>query len=224
MDDSGILGEIGSVVGAAAGAVGDELKRFGQSATSQVTGGAGGQSAPTGDFSPLEEIKKFGKSVTAQVSGGAGSAQTNQDASAVDQLTGFGKSLTSQITGADTSGGDLQGKKSGKKANFSVLGELSNFAKAATSQVSEGKVLEEMKASDAEFSEREADVLKAKINRIYEEHAAKRKHEEEVKKQQEVQVEVQKKQAEQFKKIEQNDEVNAAIAKSRAENKNYGAE
>lgn len=195
MDDSGgVLGEIGSAVASVAGAVGDELKKFGQSASSQVSG-----SAP--------------------------SVQTNRDTSAVDQLTGFGTSLTSQITGSsDTSGDNLRGKKSGKKADLSVIGELSNFAKSAASQVSEGKVLEEMKASDAEFSEREAGVVRAKIARVYEEHAAKRKQEEEVKKQQEVQVEAQKKQTEQLKKTEQNDEVNPAVAKSRAENKNYGAE
>lgn len=194
MDDSGgVLGEIGSAVATVAGAVGDELKKFGQSATSQV-------------------------------SGGSNSGQTSRDTSAVDQLAGFGKSITAQITGSSASGDNLQSQKSGKKADLSVLGELSNFAKSAASQVSEGKVLEEMKASDAEFSEREAGVVRAKIARVYEEHNAKRKQEERVKKQQEVQVEAQKKQVEQFKKTEQNDEVNPAVAKSRAEIKNYGAE
>lgn len=67
-DDSGGIGDIFSDV---VGAAGDELKKFGSSASSQVVGSKGTQQASnsTYDYSLFGELKKLGQSATSQVSG-----------------------------------------------------------------------------------------------------------------------------------------------------------
>jgi len=83
-DGDGIFSDIAEVAGDVGGAVAGELKKLGQSATSQVTGGAGAASnlagaaksaagmktgADSGGPSFLDELKKFGQTATSQVTG-----------------------------------------------------------------------------------------------------------------------------------------------------------
>lgn len=176
-DSGGILSDIAETVGDVAEAAAGELKKFGQSAASQISGHAG----QAGGQPSKADIAKA-KSAT-----GGGSPQ---DQSAIDEVKGFGKSVLGQITG-----------------HTEEYGDIAKMAKA-----------------DNKFSQVESEKIKAKMNQIYQEYAAKRAKErqqqEVVKKQQEEQT---KKLVEQQKK-EEMAVVDPAIAKTRVEIKNYGAE
>lgn len=226
MDDSGgIISSIGDVIGEAASAVADEAKKFGSSATGQVTGSKPAAQSPS-DKSPLSGLAGFGKSLTSQITGG--SADTTSpvgDLSAKEEAKNFGKSIISQITGGKSPGGQKADVDMHSKYQYSITGELSKLAKSATGQVSWNRDLNDMAKADEDFSKREAEAIKVKIARLYEEHAAKRKQEEEARKQQEIQIEQQKTQMKvQTLEQKKHDFVNPAIARSRAEIKNYGAE
>lgn len=176
-DSGGILSEIADVVADVAGEAVDELKEFGQSAASQISGHAG----QTAGQSAKADISKVKSAVT----GSAG------DQSAEDVVRGFGKSFTSQITGHTADLGQ---------------GDITKMAKA-----------------DTKFSKVESEKVKAKIKQIYQEYAAKRAREQRqqvVAKQQEEQT----KQLVEQQKTEEMVASNPAIAKTRAEIKNYGAE
>lgn len=227
MDDSGgIISSIGDVVGEAASVVADEAKKFGNSATGQVTGSKPAVQISS-DKSPLSGLTGFGKSLTSQITGG--SADTTSpvgDLSAEDEAKNFGKSIISQITGGKSQGGQKADVDKHSKYQYSITGELSKLAKSTAGQVS-GKVpsASEMAKADEEFSAREAEAVKVKIARIYEEHAARRKQEEETSSQEALQKEQQKKQIDaQVLEQKKQDFVNPAVAKTRAEIKNFGAE
>lgn len=175
-DSDGILSEIADVVGDVAGEAVDELKEFGQSAASQISGHAG----QTAGQQARADISKVKSAVT----GSAG------DQSAEDVVRGFGKSFTSQITGhTDLTSGDIT----------------------------------KMVKADTEFSKVESEKVKAKIKQIYQEYAAKRAREQ----QQQVAAKQQEEQTKQLVEQNKTEEMiasNPAIAKTRAEIKNYGAE
>lgn len=140
-DSGGLLSDIAETIGDVAGAAAGELKKFGQTAASQISGHAAGTGQPT-----KPDIAKV------------------------------------------------------KSA------EIAKMAKA-----------------DNKFSQVESAKIKAKINQIYQEYAARRAREE---KQQKMVVE---QQSEQKKAIEEDQkrqemDINPAITKTRAEIKNYGAE
>lgn len=193
-------GGIGDIFSDIAGAAGDELKKFGQSANSQVTGSKGGQQT----------------------------ASSSDDTSVLSQLKKFGQAATSQVTGLQlTDANSTPAKSKHSDYEYSLLGELKKLGQSATSQAtghepppSKGDVKAMAKSDDA-FSKKESAVVAAKIKQIYAEYAAKKaqegKQEEMVEKQQEEAKEEQKKE---IKK----EETNAAIQKTRAEIKNYGAE
>ena len=174
-DSGGILSDITETIGDVAGAAAGELKKFGQSAGSQITGG---------DTRSPQQSK--GDIAKAQKAVGSSSS----DQTAVDEVKGFGKSFLGQITGhMDAVGADI-----------------AKMAKA-----------------DNKFSKIESEKIKARINQIYAEHTAKRVREQQQK-------EVVENQQEEIKAAQQQQQkkeelgVNPAIAKTRAEIKNYGAE
>lgn len=202
-DDGGIVSEIADVAGDVVGAVAGEVKKLGQSATSQVSGSAPSQSV-------------------------------SSDISAVDHLKGFGQSIVSQVTGSQPTAGKSSGKfnpfglqSSGAASDQSLFDNLKMFGQSATSQVtgseqniSEGQ-LKVMAKKDNDFSEKESAAVRIKINRVYEEYAAKKARE----KQQEEVVEKQKEEVKELQEKEiKKEETNAAIQKTRPEIKNYGAE
>ena len=151
------------------------------------------------------ELKKFGQSATSQVTGSSGS----------NDLAKAAKSAAH--TSPQSSSDDSQ----------SIFGELKKFGQSATSQVTGGtpaiseKDVKAMVKKDDAFSKKESAAVAAKINRIYEEYAAKKERE----KQQVETVEKQKVQVKEEQKKEiKKEETNAAIQKTRPEIKNYGAE
>lgn len=170
-DGDGIVGEALNVVGDVAGAVGGELKKFGQSVTSQVIG-SGSTSAPTASKQP------------------------------------------SAITDGDDAGSGVVGefKKLVQTAGSQVIGQAPTL---------EAGQIAKMAKKDEEFSTHEAAAIRARINQIYQEHAAKRVHEKQ-------QMEMAEKQQEEVKEEQEKEikkeETNTAIQKTRAEIKNYGAE
>lgn len=92
-DSGGILSEIADVVGDVAGEAVDELAKFGQTATSQISGHAGGTGQGT-----KADVSKIKNATTGAVS----------DQTAVDEVKGFGKSFLGQITGhMDAVGADI---------------------------------------------------------------------------------------------------------------------
>lgn len=176
-DSDGILSEIADVVGDVAGEAADELKKFGQTAGSQISGQSGQASQQPGSADISKVRTATGGSATEQ--------------SAVDEIKDFGKSFLAQITGhTDVAGG-----------------EVAKMAKA-----------------DNKFSQVESAKVKAKINQIYQEYAAKRAKEQQqqtlAKQQQEKEKVVQL----QKEKKQEGMDVAIAQAKTRAEIKNYGAE
>lgn len=177
-DSGGIVGEIVDTLGDVAGAAADELKKFGQSATSQISGHPSQAAQPTkGDISKVKSA----------VSGGSAGDET-----AISEIKDFGKTFLGQITG--------------------------QVAPSDSSSITK------MAKEDKKFSEVESAKVKAKISQIYQEYAAKRDREEQQKEMLQKQQEEQTKQIEEQKKKQEIDATNPAIAKTRAEIKNYGAE
>lgn len=171
------------------------------------------------------EFSKLGKSLASQVTGSTTNSALNADAG--QQITGFGKTITGQIFGSKPE--SAQKTKSVPKPT-SFLDELKKLGRSATAQVSGAEDLSadqisEMAQKDEEFSKQETDVLRARIAKIYDEYQEKRKKDEEERKQKLMGVEQKSKEAEIL--MEENKKAsltNPAIAKTRAEIKNYGAE
>ena len=186
----------GSIFSGISDVLGGELKKLGQAATHQVTG-----ATPTGNSSPADDI------------------------SAVDQLKGFAKTATDQVTGGSDSSSPAK-----SSADDSAVDEFKKFGQSFTQQLFGGsgsggqeEQLAKMKKTDDDFSKQESGVIRAKIANIYKEYEQKRASE---KKQEEVvekQEEAQKQQLQEQKK-KQDIEQSVEVAKTRAENKNYGAE
>jgi len=162
MPDDGILGDIGETIGEAAGAVAGELKKFGKSATSQVTG---------------PDKTKTPKSPPAEPT------------SAKGELKKLGSTIFGQVTGHD-----------------------------------QGAQVAQMAKADKEFSKKESDLIAQKIKQIYAAHAARRAQEQKQKEAIEVQKEQQQVIFQEQAKKQEDLSANPAIAKTRAEIKNYGAE
>ena len=84
--------------------------------------------------------------------------------------------------------------------------------------------LAKLSDKDKKFSDAAQEEVRARIQAIYEEHAATRKKEEMIQKQQEAQIGDQKEKQEELLGKQQKDMPISAIEKTRAEIKNYGAE
>lgn len=193
-----------------------EIKKTGQAITSQVTGATAQKSDSVG---ASKQVGGFGKSVLSQITGG-GSASTGQSQSqdAMEQLGGFGSSILGQVTGSAPAA-DAPGGKSEPRGFWD---ELKAFGASALGQVS-GQDLQEMKRKDQEFSRASEAEVKARIKRIYAEHAQKGKQEGQYVQEQKKQVEEQKKE---YKKQEKKQTMDVQMAQTRAnaEVKNLGAE
>ncbi|KKS04924.1 hypothetical protein A2W45_02205 [Candidatus Curtissbacteria bacterium RIFCSPHIGHO2_12_41_11] len=112
------------------------------------------------------------------------------------------------------------------------LGELKKIGKVAVSQIiGQGQAqtpttddLAKLSDKDKKFSDAAQEEVRARIQAIYEEHAARRKKEEMARKQQQAQIGEQKEKQEELLGKQQKDMPISAIEKTRAEIKNYGAE
>lgn len=197
--------------------IGEELKKFGKSATSQVTGDDSGKQQSS-DTSAASQLGKLGSSIVGQVTGDStGSAGAGDSLDAAGQLGGFGKSVVGQIAGGDTS--EHPHAPSG---SVGLWDQIKAFGLSALGQVS-GADLEQMRQKDNAQSIAGETEVKAKIQRIYEEHAQREKQEEHYVKQEEKQVEEQQKELAKEEKKQQLD-VQIAQTKANAEIKNLGAE
>lgn len=158
------------------------------------------------------ELSKFGKSATSQIGG-------SQDQTSPSQPSNVKQDSTAAPASASTPGQTDE--------HFSLMSELKNIAKVAGSQVSGKHITNEeiaqLNKKDKEFSEAEIVALRAKINKIYQEYEAK-KAQEKKQKEMEVSAQEQKKLVEKQEEKKIDKETNPAIAKTRAEIKNYGAE
>lgn len=201
------------------GDLSDELKKTGQSLVSQVTGSdPNSQGGATLD--PSDQIGGFGKSILGQVTGSSPGGGQSQVQDVSDQIGGFGKSILGQVTGGDTAGEVVSTARTPQGDGF--WGEMKAFGASILGQVS-GKDLAEMKKKDDEFSEVSQAEVKAKIARIYQEHAQKRKQEGQHVEQQQKQTEDQRTEIKKEQKKEQMD-VSVAQTRANAEIKNMGAE
>ena len=112
----------------------------------------------------------------------------------------------------------------------SLLGELKNIGQAAVSQMTGNQAqtpraddVAKLQKNEQEFTKEAIPEVQARIKAIYEEYAAKKRKEQMVDQQQTEAVEEQRQELEEAKK-NMVDQSNPAIAKNRAEIKNYGAE
>lgn len=110
-----------------------------------------------------------------------------------------------------------------------IAGEFTKLGKSAASQISpqsqpqqSSDDITQLAKEDKEFSKKEAAVVQGNINRIYQEYAAKRAKEQKQQEMAQNQQDVQRNA--QIEEIKKQQAINPAIAKSRAEIKNYGAE
>ena len=118
------------------------------------------------------------------------------------------------------------------QAGSGFLGELKKIGQTAVSQITGSQqtqipTADEVKKLDKneqEFKKEAIPEVQARIRRIYEEYAARRRKEEIAKKQQEAQIGEQKEKQEELLGKQQKDMPISAIEKTKAEIKNYGAE
>lgn len=162
--------------------------------------------------------------VTETVKGVAGTAGS--------ELKKAGKSMFGQV-GASSSGLASQKPAAASKTtphyNYSARGETKKFGLNILSQVAGTKrsysEIEQMQKADEEFSSSAHSQLRDKIDAMYVNHQQRRKQEEENRRQQEEQAKQEKKQHElESRKTSNEPWESPAIAKTRAEIKNYGAE
>lgn len=158
----------------------------------------------------------------------------NVGTAVVGELKKVGKTATGQITGKTTQPAPLSPlsqTKVIKGGSETLMGQIGQFGRTASGQIS-GQMPDLMNAdiakmakSDELFSETARAEVRAKIKRIYEEYAAKRAREEQQRQllEQQQEQEMNKLEVSKLAKKQQ-EEVNPAIAKTRAEIKNYGAE
>jgi len=201
------------------GSIGEGFKKTGKSLISQITGSDPNSQQST-TLDPADQIGGFGKSFLGQITGSAPSSGQPQTQDAAGQLGGFGKSILGQVTGGDTSGEPDGPKPVVDDEGF--LGGLKAFGASILGQVT-GEDLERMKKKDDDFSQASQAQVRAKIQRIYQEHAQKRKQEGQYVQQQQKQTEEQKKDFVKEKKKQQMD-VTVAQTRANAEIKNMGAE
>lgn len=158
------------------------------------------------------------------------------------EMQKIGKSATSQIGGSDQSGQssnitasnvtDASSlKPSGGKKDFSLFSELKAVGKTMGSQIAGGTQpdastnVNELKKKDEEFSKSEVESIRVKVDQIYKEYAQKKVAEEQKKKEEAMKQHEEKRQKrEEIQQLKKLDAPNPAIAKTRAEIKNYGAE
>ena len=112
----------------------------------------------------------------------------------------------------------------------SLLGEIKKIGQTATSQMTGSQSqtptaddVAKLQKNEQEFKKDAIPEVQARIQAIYAEYAAKKKKEQMMAEQQTEAVEEQKQELNEAKK-QQIDQSNPAIAKNRAEIKNYGAE
>ena len=172
----------------------------------EIVGAAGNVAKTVGG-----EIKNIGKSATSQIGGADQSGQS------------------SNIAAADVAGASLQKPLADK--DFSLLSELKAVGKTMGSQIAGSSKtdaeadVESMKKKDDEFSKSEAEAIRAKVDQIYKEYAQKKVAEEQKKKEEEMRQQEEKRQKrEEIQQLKKLDQSNPAVAKTRAEIKNYGAE
>lgn len=154
------------------------------------------------------------------------------------ELKKMGQTATSQIGGANQAANkqpqvpdNTSGKPSGG-TNYSLLEELKKVGQTAGSQISgrsdansQAEDIESLKKKDEEFSKQEGETLRAKIDQIYREHAQKKAAEEKKKKEEAVmEMEKKRQKREEIQQLKKLEPPNPAVAKTRAEIKNYGAE
>ena len=153
------------------------------------------------------------------------------------ELKQIGKSFTSQIGGANQSSVQPQApdsisSKSGGSKHYSLLDELKKVGQTAGAQISghtdsagQDFDIDARKKHDEESSKAEFESIRSKVDQIYREHAQKRAAEEQKKKEEAMKVMEHKKQKrEEIQQLKRIEGPNPAVAKTRAEIKNYGAE
>lgn len=171
------------------------------------------------------EFSKFGKSITSQVTGSI--PKNPADATAAKQVTGFGKAIAGQLFGSKP---ESAPKTKSNPAPTSFLDELKKMGRSVTAQVSgaedlSGEQVSEMAKRDEEFSSQETEAVRARIAKVYEEYRMKKEQMDEEMKRKMAQEEQHQKEGEELmQKNEEASFANPAIAKTRAEIKNYGAE
>ena len=171
------------------------------------------------------EFSKLGKSVTSQITGST--PKDPSSSTAAKQVTGFGKAITGQLFGSKPES-TQKAKSTPQPASF--LDELKKMGSSVTAQVSgaedfTAEQVSQMAKKDEEFSKQESDVLRTRIAKVYEEYQAKKKQIDEEIKSKLTQEEQHQKEGEVLmQKNEEASFANPAIAKTRAEIKNYGAE
>jgi hypothetical protein len=205
-------------------AFGTGLKTLGKTAASQISGsaikpGAGqklastsAKASTTSGNSIFGELGKFGKAATSQVSG---SGDVAEEADQIPEDVNSSQVAATSDDGRGTFFGEL--KKFGQAAG----GQISGHAAAAAANISQ------MKKNDDEFSQAGQQEVKNKIKGIYAEYEKKRASEKQQEQQvlEQEQVKLENIRMEQAKRARDAQEVNPAIAKTRAEKgKNYGAE
>ena len=117
-------------------------------------------------------------------------------------------------------------------AGGGFLGELKKIGQVAVTQITgspqtqtpTAQDVTKLSDKDKKFSEAAQAEIQARIKAIYEEHAARRRKEEMAKRQQEAQIEQQEEGRAELAKKQEKSVPLAAIEKTKAEIKNYGAE
>ena len=159
------------------------------------------------------EIKKFGQSAGGQLSGHQSTVLGNATLSAKLSSPKTGQIPKPSDSGRHTVGDEV------KLFGQDIIGQITGY------QPKPEENLKKLQKADKDFSKQGEAQVQAKIKQIYAEYEAKRqreKQQEEAMKAQEEQLDEQKKAIEEKQKKEEF--INPAIAKTRAENKNYGAE
>lgn len=150
----------------------------------------------------------------------------------VGEFKKAGKSMFGQVGGNSPGSASQTSAASGKTTphyNYSPKGETKKFGLNILSQVAGTKhsysEIEQMQKADEEFSSSAHSQLRDKVNAIYASHSQKQKQEAENRRQQEEQVKQERKQQElESRKKSHESWESPAIAKTRAEIKNFGAE
>ena len=173
-------------------------------------------------------------SLVSEVISGAASVAGDVGTAVVGELKKMGKTATGQITGKSTQSAPSSAffqSKAPKGGSETLLSQIGQFGQMASGQIS-GRMADltnadiaKMAKGDDQFSETAQAEVRAKIKKIYEEYAVKRAREEEQRQLLEQQQDQEKKKLDVSKAArKQQGQVNSAIAKTRAEIKNYGAE
>lgn len=183
----------------------------------------------------MDDFKSPGEMV-----GEIGGVAKNTAKTVGGELKSIGKSAISQIGGTNKSSNqsttttqapDTSSDSSSSGKHYSLLAELKKVGQTAGSQIFGGQAeksdeeVSSMKKKDEEFSKTELESIRGKVDQIYREHAQRRAAEEQKKKDQALkEMEEKRRRREEIRQLEKKEPVNPAVAKTRAEIKNYGAE